>query len=221
MKAATLPTIDVSHLDSFFLNTDGTLKAVDDIDLHQLDSIERRVWAHNNSVYQFVSKEMISWLKEFIGTRSAIEICAGNGAIGRHLGIPTTDNYFYMSSKGMEYCQQKGERPVRPGADVINMEAVEAVEFERPKVVIGAFVPPQYKHMYGSSSSGVSWGVDEERLLRTVQTYILLGNMETHMNRRIFCSTHKEYTPPWQVTRCENQLLNRMWIWDKRDFKHY
>jgi hypothetical protein len=221
MKAVTLPKIDVSHLDSFFLNTDGTLKAVDDLALHQLDSTERRVWAHNNSVYQFVSKEMIAWLKGFIGGRTAIEICAGNGAIGRHLGIPATDNGYYLTAKGIGYCQSRGERPVRPAEDVINMEAIEAVEFERPRVVIGAFVPPQYKHMYGTSSSGVSWGVDEEQLLRTVETYILLGNVESHMDRRIFRNPHKEYTPPWQVTRCENQSLNRMWIWDKRDFKHY
>lgn len=221
MKPPKLPNINVKHLNDFFLNPDGTLKAVDDMEMHKLDSVERRVWAHYNSVYQFVTKGMIEWLKDFIGKRSAIEICAGNGAIARNLGIPATDSYILTTPEGIDYCISKSERPVFPPADVFKMEANEAILFEKPKVVIGAFVPQQYKHIYGTRSTGSLWGVDEEQLLRNVETYILLGNLGVHRDRRIFRIPHSEENPPWQVTRCEHQFLNRMWIWDKRDFKHY
>lgn len=192
------------------------------MELLQLDPVERRVWAHRNSVYQFVTIEMIQALKTLIGGRTAIEICGGNGALGRELGIPSTDSYIHTEPKGIDYAFSRGERPVVPGADVMRMEANEAVSYGKPKVVIGAFVPQQYQHIYGNCPNpGPLFGVDEELLLRKVETYILLGNLEVDHDRRIFSIPHKTYRPPWQVTRYENQSQNYMWVWDKRDFKHH
>ncbi|HEY3283412.1 MAG TPA: hypothetical protein VGN26_14180 [Armatimonadota bacterium] len=44
-------------------------------------------------MYQFPTRELVLWLQELIRGRRAIEIGAGNGWLGWHLGIPMTDSY--------------------------------------------------------------------------------------------------------------------------------
>ncbi|WP_143056578.1 hypothetical protein [Chitinophaga sp. YR573] len=220
MKTIRLPIINVRHLDDFFLDNNGHLKAISALELHKIHEVERSAWAQMNSVYHFITKEMIEWLKEKIEGRSAVEICAGNGGIARLLGIPATDSYYETEPNGIDYCLKKGIRPVFPAADVIKMEANEAITYDKPKVAIGAFVPQIYLHSdVNSDNPGKTWGVDEVLLLKKVQTYIMLGNEIVDKGKRIFKLPHQTYRLPWQITRANEQALNRIWIWDKRIMK--
>ena len=54
---------------------------------------EVRMLLHETGVYVVPTEELIDYLDKQIGEYSAIEICAGNGFIGRELGIPVTDSY--------------------------------------------------------------------------------------------------------------------------------
>jgi len=222
MATKILPAINVRQYDDFYLDQNGHLKAVEAYDLHQIHEMDRQVWAHNNSIYQFITREMIHWLKEQIGDRPAIEICSGNGGIGRHLGIPATDSYMQTWPHIIEYYLKMGQRPIFPPADVLKFEANEAADHFKPKVVIGAFVTQKYKHSdVNSINPGSVYGVDEEELLKKVETYILFGNEEPHKGKRIYNIPHRCYKFPWLVSRAFDQTLNRVWIWDKRDIaKH-
>lgn len=220
MEFLKYPIVDVSHLDSFFLDENGRIKAVDAYELHQINEFERNAWAWKNSIYQFVTQEMVQSLKERIAGRPAIEICSGVGGLGHLLGIAMTDSYVHTEKVGMEYCIHKNERPIYPDPEhVIRMEANVAIDYDKPKVVIGAFVPPKYKHEHGHNfSGGQIWGVDEELLLRKVETYILFDHLGHTPRRRILEMKIpvSENSPLWQVTRYKDQSLNRMWIFDKR-----
>lgn len=54
---------------------------------------EVRLLLHETGTYVVPTEELIEFLDGLIGEESAIEICAGNGFIGRELGIPVTDSY--------------------------------------------------------------------------------------------------------------------------------
>ncbi|NLR60736.1 hypothetical protein HGH93_21680 [Chitinophaga polysaccharea] len=224
MTTRILPAYDVRHYDQLLFNDKGQLNAVDAYDLHQIHHIERQIWAHNNSVYHFITKEMIQWLGEIINDRPAIEICGGNGGIGRHLGIPSTDSYMQTWPHIIDYYLRHGQRPIFPPKDVLEYEANKAVDTFQPKVVIGAFVTQKYKHTdVNSINPGSLYGVDEEELLKKVETYVMLGNKEPHKGKRIFKLPHRELRFPWQITRSIDPSYDRVWIWDKRELKkdHY
>lgn len=219
-SVAVLPNIDVSHLNDFFLDSNGNLKPVDSYDLHQIHEVDRMVWANRNSVYHFITTQMIQWLSEVIDGRSAIEICSGNGGIGRALNIPATDSYMQTLPEVIGFYLASGQRPIFPPKDVIKMEASQAVSHYKPKVAIGAFVTQKFLLHDISDNPGSMYGVDEEDIVSRVETYVMLGNAWTHRNKRVFRARHTEYKNlPWQVTRAIDQKLNRVWVWDKRDLK--
>lgn len=54
--------------------------------------VELAAWCVRRGFYCLPTVELIDWLRERIAGESAIEIAAGNGTIGRALGIPITDS---------------------------------------------------------------------------------------------------------------------------------
>src|SRR5271170_675184 len=58
----------------------------------KIDRIALKLFCHATGRYGLPTIELVEYLKELIGGRSAIEIGAGNGDLGRHLGIPMTDS---------------------------------------------------------------------------------------------------------------------------------
>lgn len=58
-----------------------------------LDWVEVRMLLHETGTYVIPTEELLEYLDALIGQDRTIEICAGNGYIGRELDIVMTDSY--------------------------------------------------------------------------------------------------------------------------------
>lgn len=173
-----------------------------------------RLWCHKNARYGLPTIELVDWLKKQIGNRKAIEIGAGSGDLCRHLGIIGTDNHMQEWPDVRLYYAATGQPVVKYGAWVERLDALEAVEKHKPDVVIGSWithwidpdlpVPPGGGNMYG---------VKEDEMLKLVDTYIMIGNLETHKAKPILNLPHEEFDFPWIKSRAKERNLNRIFVW--------
>src|SRR5271166_6566557 len=76
------------------LDESGNLKLLSAYEYDQFDPHSLRMFCHNYARYLLPTKELVDFIQRYvIGSMSAIEIGAGCGDLGRHLGIRMTDNY--------------------------------------------------------------------------------------------------------------------------------
>lgn len=174
--------------------------------------IDIRAWCGLNGVYQLPTIELVRWLKEQIGNRSAIEVASGNNYLGYHLGILQTDNYIQQTPNFKAYCQHLGNAPTNPPKTVENIDATSAIKKYKPDVVVAAWFTQKRK---AGSTDGNSYGADDEEIINSVETYIHIGNTDTHGTKRILKFPHEEYRFPWLVSRAANQHNNVIYIWRK------
>lgn len=219
LKLKPLGCMNVKHLDEIFLDSNGLLKVVDADIIRSIPLLELRIWARENGVYQFITTEMIDWLRPYFLGKTGLEICAGKGTIGRALGIVSTDSRLLQGGNPLvsSVMQQNHEEPTNPPDDVITFNSNEAVNYYKPQIVVGSFVTQIYKP--GENWERISsseYGTDEELLFKKVSTYIMFGNLNVHKHKRLFKKKHREYSFPWLITRCEDQTKNRVWVWENK-----
>jgi hypothetical protein len=208
----TLPNEDVSYMNSVLLDNNGFLQPVPAAYLAALPVMHLKIWAVKNAVYQFVTLEMIDWLKNEIGDYTAIEICAGSGCIGRALGIVSIDRKLQENPLMQLYYTMMGQAPIKYPADVVTMEADYGVMFYKPDCVIGAFVT-QYGLEQNQNCN--PFGPHEIKIVPQVKKYICFGNKHTHAGKHIFDLPHEELSFPWLFSRAKDQSLNRVWVWNR------
>lgn len=188
---------------------------------HQTDSIILRIFATVAGIYQFLTTELIDWLRNEIEGFKTIEICAGLGLIGRPLGIVMTDSHIQQTEEFQNKLREnipgiRGHAMTKPPKDVKKYEAFEAVHTFMPRCVVGAFVT-QYTTANETTILGIPgspFGPKEWDIVKRVQKYIMIGHAGVHARKEIFSLPHKEYLFPWLVNRCEDQSLNRIWVWE-------
>lgn len=182
-------------------------------DLEAIELNEVMVWCVQNGVYQVPTLELIDTLRKLIDGRSAVEICAGNGSVGRALGIPTTDSYVQEDPQLKAYHEAIGQPITVPGEDVERLEAMEAVRKYKPEVVLGTFVTHKWNE---GNKDGSVVGVDEPSILRfsSVKRYIVVGNTYTHRNKPVLRKQHQEIRGNYLVSRATDQSRNRIFVWD-------
>ena len=182
-------------------------------------------------LYTFPTIELCEWLSSQIDDNpelephSAVEICAGTGWIGRHLGIPITD------VKNMENPIVQGlmfnslSIPTIYSEDVETLEASDAVKKYNPDIVIGSYVTSKQlvnkidkkkamtvsmRMPYGGvisqnlmdiAKKEIQVGVDVQGICRKVYKVILICNMRTHRNESYIKLPHQTYSFPWLITR--------------------
>jgi len=209
-----MATANVAYLDKLLLK--GGL--VQPVHYEQLRDVPREhllQWCVKNAVYQLPTWELIWWLKREIAGRSAIEICAGKSCLGRHLGIPMTDNFMQARPEVALYYALMKQPTIIPPDDVIQMEANEAIRHFRPQVVIGAWVSQRRLDENDFSLDGGNcYGPDEHDILDSGCTYIHIGNEGPHRIKRIRLRPYRELSFPWLMGRGFQANLNRIWVWD-------
>lgn len=210
---------DVSYLDKQLLDSDGLLKAVPAALLHQIRPDHLQIWANKNAVYQFATTELVDFLKSEIKGKQekTIEICAGCGVLSRELGITGTDSYMQQEKRFRKFYETLGQQITKPPEHIKKYEAYAAVRRFRPEIVIGAFVTQHAtldENLRGFTGS--PFGVREHMILQKVKKYILIGNEQTHAGKLIFQLPHRKLTFPWLISRCNDQSLNRIWIWENK-----
>lgn len=186
------------------LDGDGRLKVLPAAYWAGTTPDERALFGVNHGLYSFPTVELVEHLREVIGDRKAIEIGAGHGVLADALGIVATDNFQQRMPKYRAHYEQALRQPiVSYGPNVEDLDAKQAVRRYRPQVVIGCWVTHKYdpkRHFAG----GNEIGVDENELLRQVETYVVVGNQKVHRHKAIWAVPHEIEHPDWVYSRAWN-----------------
>ena len=185
-------------------------------DIPQLDLLR---WCYKEGRYSLPTAELVDWLRERIAGRSCLEICAGNGDLGYHLGVPAVDNFHQQRPDVKSRLGCKGWSATRPTSEVIHLDAREAVRYSKPAVVIGAWVQPQ-------NESPDLEGPIEEDIIRSVESYIHIGHWVIHQNKSALTLPHKCWLAEdltyastdgtrrtWLISRMLIPELTAVWQW--------
>lgn len=205
-----LPNVDVRYLDAALMPA-GVVWPVSSALLREVDPVHLRAWCVKRGVCQIPTIELIAWLKQTINGRSAIEICAGRSCLGRHIGSPMFDNYLHAQRQIRAHYKRMGQTHAIPDRDVQRMDANEAVRRFKPEVVVGAWVTQK---RFNGEEQASDFGVDEHKILDAGCTYIHIGNLGPHGQKRILIRPHHELELPFLFGRGIDASLNRVWVWE-------
>jgi hypothetical protein len=208
-----LSGIDLDKLDKLFLGEDCRMKLLSFEEYRPLSLLEIRAWAAVRARYGFPTTELVDWLKKQIKGRTALEIGAGYGDLGYHLGIPMTDSYQQITDpETVAYLRLSGVQPTIPPSDVAKEDAESAVGRRKPQVVIACWVT-EWWDPRNPASHGNLRGVRYEYVIERCKTFILIGNQTVHGQSKAMRLPHETHSFPWLVSRAQMQDLNRIWIW--------
>lgn len=220
-----LPNYDPEPLDALLLEHEALgppypqrIRRIAAKELERVSHVRLRVWCHQRSRYLVPTAELVDWLEALIGGRPALEIGAGMGDLGRLLGIRMTDSAVQVTDPEMIlYYALSSQPPTNPPPDVERLEAVAAVEKYRPRVVIASWVTQLYQPgderppVVGSSIHGV----DERKILSMVETYVHIGNLAVHHQKRIFDQSHQTFRPSFLFSRGTDSAANVIHVWNR------
>lgn len=200
-------------LDNVLLDQDGHLKLFPYEFYHGLHRDTLRVWCALRARYLLPTIELIDYLNYALGGRTAIEIGAGMGDLGRHLRVPMTDSAIQIENPQVNaYYRAINQCPTDPPADVERIDALSAAAKYRPQVIIGAWVT----HKYVGGSQGSVYGTQEELLLDFCDEYWHLGNRMIHYAKPILeIVDYTEITLPGLISRAKSTQDDVFWVWMK------
>lgn len=216
MQSKFLSHRDVTYLDRLLLDEQGRLQVVPSSALSNVSQDDLSYWGNRRGIYGIPTTETIDWLRQRIGGREALEVGAGNGVFGRALGVRMTDSWIQARPDIILYYQMTGQVVVPYGADVERIEATQAVKKYKPKVVFGSWVTEVFK-----DGQGFAEGLDEEAILKSVDEYIVIGNLFVHGTKRILKNPPSNFTVealqfPWVYSRSFRPEGNAILSWRRR-----
>lgn len=202
----------VAELDAACLK-DGLLQPMPAAFYASRLQVELAAWCVRRGFYCLPTTELIDWLREQIAGDTAIEIGAGNGAIGRALGIPITDSRQQEHPELRRHYEAIGQGVTHYPPDVEKLTAMEAAEKYRPSVIIAAWVTWRYNpnlHRRGGNAQGV----DELKLFAKpfVDRYIHIAHERVHARSPLRDVPHTVHRHPWLFARPMDPL-NVVWDW--------
>lgn len=174
---------------------------------------ERALVCVLNGLYGLPTLELVDWLREFIGNRSALEIGAGNGALARALGIAAVDNRMQERPEIIERYNRQGQGLVRYGSNIETLEAIKGIKKYKPQVVLGVFITHKYnprEHWRG----GNMYGPDVREILKNCEQYVHIGNENTHASHVLWKYPHVLHFRPWLYTRCTSYGRDFIGVWN-------
>jgi hypothetical protein len=172
-----------TDLDRILLDGRGRLRPVESRAL-AVEDVDLVSWCARRLVDVIPTTELISWLRYRIEGRLALEVAAGDGAIGRALGIRMTDR-----------------DPRAP--DVERLDALEAVRRYDPQVVVGAWL---------TELDGVS--VEDILAHPSVEAFIHVGNSGVRRHRALMRKRTEVVHAPWILSGSRRPHLNCIAVWE-------
>jgi hypothetical protein len=175
-----------------------------------------RVWCAKRARYTVVTRELLDWLRNQIAGKPALEIGAGMGDLGFHLGIPMTDNYGQTENQEVAaFMSAMKQTPTTPPKNlVVKADAQTAVMRFKPSVVIGSWITQRW---LPGDTEGNAHGPREEEIIKNCETYIHIGNEHIHGKKRILKLPHETYKFHWLVSRAADQTQNVIHVWHNKD----
>jgi hypothetical protein len=212
--------VDLHHVDPsehrdlapYALDPHGQIKVLPAEFWRSTTREERAIFGVKHGIYGFPTVELVERLRQLIGSRRAIEIAAGHGQLAKALGIVATDNRMQEWDDIKRIYQDMGQPTVRYGSNVVTADARKAVRLFRPEVVVAQWVT----HRFDSTrldAGGNMFGVDEERIIKSVDTYILIGNEQVHAAKPIWRLPHCIEFPDYLYSRAFNSSRDFIAIW--------
>ena len=182
-------------------------------DWRKFSDPEIKTLMHETATYVLPTQELLDFLNEEKSGMKTIEVAAGNGFIGRNLGVPVTDSCVQRDNKEIVAAYKMfGQPTIKYPKDIIKLEANSAVTRFRPECVIVCYGTHLDKP--GRPQTGFAYGIDYERLLPRVKKLILVGNKETHGTNPIMDLPHREVKLDGLITRSSDPETNRIFIWE-------
>lgn len=206
---------DISYLEDMLFDEMGRLKVLPYNELKDIKQEHISQFCLSNGIYSLPTQEMIDLLNEEIGDKrdNTIEIGSGNGVYARTLHVMGVDNFMQTMSNVKEYYEAANQPTVKYGANVIKLEALEAVKKYKPDIVFGAFCTHKYnpnEHWRG----GNMFGINEKTMLNKIKKYIHIGNKKIHDKKPILKLKHREIKESWIMSRSLHKNDNVIWIWE-------
>ncbi len=210
---ASLDPTRIPDISAQALNPAGRLRILPAAFWAGVTPIERLAFGMRHGIYGLPTVELVARLKEIIGGRTAIEIGAGHGQLAHALGIPGTDSKEQEAPGLKLYYALRGQRTVKYGPSVVQMDAATAVRHYRPQVVIGCWVTQEHDGENWTPGAGKFNGVDEVDVIAQCETYVLIGNEEVHKDKRIWSLPHTIEYPDFVYSRAVNGSRDFIAIW--------
>lgn len=204
----------VRDISPMMLDSQSRLKVVPAEVLQQTTKEERALFGVLNAYYGLPTAELVAFLKDFIGDRSALEIGAGHGGLAKALGIPATDNKQQERPDIRAYYEALKQPVIRYGENVEKLDAMAAVKKYRPQVVVASWVTHKYNESR-PQAGGNEDGVVEEDILDSCEAYVFIGNDKVHANKSLWSRPHEKLTPYWVYSRAANGSSDFIAIWRK------
>ena len=205
--------VDTHAVRQAVLDENGRIKELPAVEWLRFPWDELRMFLHEYPVYVLPTTELLDALEDLTEGLKTIEIGAGSGSIGRHLGIKMTDSYLQQDNAQVKMLYQLSGQPViHYPPDVIKADALTAYRRFKPECILGCYVTHRWRE---GMQNGNMYGVDFERLLPLVKRLILVGNKHIHWENPIMAQRHREIDLQGTlITRSEDRTSDRIFVWD-------
>jgi len=167
---------EIAELDRVFLK-DGKIQPVSWEYIRKVPFRVRQNYCWRHGIYGLITNELVDFVRKHIAGKKAIEIGAGNGTLGRALGIPITDSHLQKELES--YYLNLKQMPIAYPDDVERLTALEAIEKYQPDIVVGSWITHKYSGIQHHLGGNI-FGVDEIAIMQKVNQYILLGHKKIH-----------------------------------------
>ena len=173
---------------------------------------QRSIWCVLRGYYCLPTTELIEALGPLLES-PAIEIGAGNGALGRALSIPMTDSYQQTDPRVREHYQRLRQQTVPYEPDVERLDSSDAINRYQPATVLGAWVTHRYDpncHHRGGNEAGI----DESAILQAPAgvRYVFVGHRRVHQSKPILGVPHQTLEPDGLFSRALDPH-DVIWVW--------
>ncbi len=213
MIAEFFKASDIVDISDQLMMENGKIKLLPAAEYRKFRWEDFRTFCHFKGRYGIPTVELIDYLIGVIDGRSALEIGAGAGDLGYHLGIKMTDSKIQEDPLVAKSYEAMRQPVIKYPEDVEKIESLDAVIKYKPQVVVASWITP-YSPKETSFGSN-PFGIKESKILDLVETFIIIGNLDTHWGKPIRKIEHHTFYFDWLVSRGKNQENNRIFIWDK------
>lgn len=198
------------------LESTGVIRLLTTAELTKYSRDSLRLWCLEHARYGLPTRELITWLKDFIGDRTSIEIGSGSGDLAFHLNIRATDSRLQDDPMVAAYYRMLRQPVIKYPPFVEKLAASAAIEKYKPQVVVASWVTRWIDETDATEAAkgGNMYGIKEDLIVKSGITYVLIGNIAVHKHKSIFEMEHKEYVFPFVKSRAFDERLDRIWVWN-------
>ncbi len=207
-----LTKFETQMLDEILLSDDGTLRILPAAHILAIPQDRIAAWCHMRGRYGLPTEELIAWLKTQINGLTAIEIGAGSGDLGRHLGIPQSDSCLQDIPEIAAVYKAMHQPTIAYPKFVELLTAENAIKKYQPEVVIGSWITQLGTADVKDSSP---FGVNEIEMLKKIKKYIMIGHSNVHINKQILELPHDTFMFDWICSRPLNRSGNLIFVWER------